>query len=72
MGGLVLGWFGLVGTKIQKVRGNAADVHDAADIFLYRDSSVAPLLDMCKEYTSKYSKFYAIWLRRKRQQQHEQ
>ena len=25
-----------------------------------------------KEYTSKYRKFYAIWLRRKRQQQHEQ
>ena len=25
----------------------------------------------CKEYTSKYRKFYAIWLRRKRQQ-HEQ
>ena len=22
----------------------------------------------CKEYTSKYRKFYAIWLRRKRQQ----
>ena len=27
---------------------------------------------ICKEYTSKYRKFYAIWLRRKRQQQHEQ
>ena len=26
----------------------------------------------CKEYTSRYRKFYAIWLRRKRQQQHEQ
>ena len=26
----------------------------------------------CKEYTSKYRKFHAIWLRRKRQQQHEQ
>ena len=26
----------------------------------------------CKEFTSKYRKFYAIWLRRKRQQQHEQ
>ena len=26
----------------------------------------------CKECTSKYRKFYAIWLRRKRQQQHEQ
>ena len=28
------------------MRGDAADVHDAADIFLYRDSSVAPLLDV--------------------------
>ena len=28
--------------------------------------------ECCKEYTSKYRKFYAIWLRRKRQQQHEQ
>ena len=48
--GLVLGRgtarFGLVplgGHKVWKVRGSAVDVHDAADIFLYRDSSVAPL-----------------------------
>ena len=27
---------------------------------------------LCKEYTSKYRKFYSLWLRRKRQQQHEQ
>ena len=26
----------------------------------------------CEEYTSKYRQFYAIWLRRKRQQQYEQ
>ena len=51
--GLVLGRgkasFRLVrlgGHKVGKVRGNAADVHDAADIFLCRDSSIAPLLDM--------------------------
>ena len=31
--------------KVRKVRCNAVDVHDAADVFLYRDSSVAPLLD---------------------------
>ena len=31
---------------MRKARGNAADAHDAADVFLYRDSSVAPLLDM--------------------------
>ena len=51
--GLVLGRgkarFRLVrlgGHKVRKVRGDAADVHDAADVFLYRDSSIAPLLDM--------------------------
>ena len=27
---------------------------------------------VCKEYTSKYRKFYVIWLRRKRQHRHEQ
>ena len=32
------------------MRGNAADVHDAADIFLYRDSSTAPLLDMTRRF----------------------
>ena len=34
--------------------------------------SRSSLSGACKEYTSKYRKFYAIWLRRKRQQQHEQ
>ena len=38
------------GQRIRKVRGNAADVHDAAGIFLYRDSSVAPLLDMRRRF----------------------
>ena len=49
--GLVLGrgraLFKLVrlgGHQVWKVRGYAADVHDAADVFLYRDSSIAPLL----------------------------
>ena len=36
----------LGGHKVRKARGSAADAHDAADIFLYRDSSIAPLLDM--------------------------
>ena len=56
-GGLVLGRgearFRLVrlgGHKVGKVRGNAADVHDAADIFLHRDSSMAPLLDMRRRF----------------------
>ena len=33
-------------TRFGKARGYAADAHDAADVFLYRDSSIAPLLDM--------------------------
>ena len=36
----------LGGHKVRKVRGYAADAHDAADVFLYRDSSVVPLLDL--------------------------
>ena len=36
----------LGGHRIRKARGYAADAHDAADVFLYRDSSIAPLLDM--------------------------
>ena len=52
-GGLVLGRGSallrvvqLGGHKVRKARANAADAHDAADVFLYRDSSIAPLLDM--------------------------
>ena len=52
-GGLVVGrWSAsfrvvrLGGHKVRKARGYAADAHGAADVFLYRDSSVAPLLDM--------------------------
>ena len=33
----------LAGHPVRKARGNIADVHDAADVFLYRDSSIAPL-----------------------------
>ena len=40
-----MGW-GLGGHKVRKVRSNAVDVHDAADVFLYRDSSIFFLLDM--------------------------
>ena len=36
----------LGGHEVRKARGYAADAHDAADVFLYRDSSIAPLLDM--------------------------
>ena len=44
----------LGGHRVRKVCGTAADVHDAADIFLYRDSSIAPLLDMRR-------RFKAVW-----------
>ena len=55
--GLVLGSGGAVfrvvrlgGHPVRKARGNVADVHDAADIFLYRDASIAPLLDMRRRF----------------------
>ena len=35
--------------KVRKVRCNAVDVHDAA-VFLYRDASMAPLLDMRRRF----------------------
>ena len=34
------------GRKVRKVRNNVSDVVDGAGVFLYRDSSIAPLLDM--------------------------
>ena len=40
----------LGGYKVRKVRCIAVDVHDAADVFLYRDSSIAPLLDMRRRF----------------------
>ena len=40
----------LGGHKVKKARGNATDALDAADVFLYRDSSVAPLLDMRRRF----------------------
>ena len=32
------------GHNVKKARGNVSDVDDAAGVFLYRDSSIAPLL----------------------------
>ena len=40
----------LGGHQVRKARGNVADAHDAADVFLYRDSSIAPLLDMRRRF----------------------
>ena len=57
LGGLVLGrgsaLFRVVrlgGTMVKRVRGNIADAVDAADVFLYQDSSIAPLLDMRRRF----------------------
>ena len=54
---LVLGWgsasFRVVklgGHRVRKARGSAADAVDAADVFMYRDSSIAPLLDMRRRF----------------------
>ena len=40
----------LGGYKVRKVRCNAVDVHDAADISLYRDPSISPWLDMRRRF----------------------
>ena len=40
----------LGGHPVRKARGNAADALDAADVFLYRDASLAPLLDLRRRF----------------------
>ena len=40
----------LGGHRVRKARANDADALDAADVFLYYDSSVAPLLDMRRRF----------------------
>ena len=40
----------LGGPQVRKARGDVADAHDAADVFLYRDSSIAPVLDMRRRF----------------------
>ena len=40
----------LGGHQVRKARANVADAVDAADVFLYRDSSIAPLLDMRRRF----------------------
>ena len=40
----------LGGPWVRRARANVADVFDAADIFLYRDFSRAPLLDMRRRF----------------------
>ena len=40
----------LGGHQVRKARANIADALDAADVFLYRDSSIAPLLDVRRRF----------------------
>ena len=47
--GLVLGR-GRACFRVVRLGGHAADAHDAAGVFLYRDSSIAPLLDMRRRF----------------------
>ena len=40
----------LGGHQVRKARANIVDALVAADVFLYRDSSIAPLLDMRRRF----------------------
>ena len=42
----------LGGHQVWKARANVAGALDASDVFLYRDSSIAPLLDMRRRFTA--------------------
>ena len=42
--------FRLGGPVVKRARSNAADAVYAADVFLYRDSSIAPFLDMRRRF----------------------
>ena len=49
-GAALFRWVQLGGPWVRRARANAADALDAADVFLYRDLSVAPLLDMRRRF----------------------
>ena len=42
----------LGGAKVRKAHCNVADVFEAGDVFMYRDSSIAPLLDLRRRITA--------------------
>ena len=42
------------GLGVRKVRGNAVDPVDGRDVYMYRDSSVAPLLDLRRRFKVVY------------------
>ena len=46
----VLRFVQLGGPLVRRARANAADALDAADVFLYCDSFVAPLLDLRRRF----------------------
>ena len=45
---------------MRSTRSNAADAVDAADVFLYQDSSIAPLLDMRRRFKAVFGVFGAM------------
>ena len=45
-GGVLL--FGLSGLVASRFESNVADSHDGTDVFLYRDSTIAPLLGLLR------------------------
>ena len=40
----------LGGPKVRKAQQSAADAHEGGDVFMYRDSSAAPLLDLRRRF----------------------
>ena len=49
-GAALFRWVQLGGPRVRCTRVNVADALDAADVFLFRDRSVAPLLDMRRRF----------------------
>ena len=49
-GGALFRVVGLGGHKVRKALGNVSDVNDDAGVFLYRESSIAPMLDMRRRF----------------------
>ena len=51
-------WLG--GPLVRRARSNVSDVNDDAGVFLYRDSSIAPLLDMRRRFKAVLDVFDAM------------
>ena len=50
------------GLKVRKARNNAADAHEGGDVFMYRDSSAAPLLDLRRRFRAVMDVLDAMFL----------